>query len=259
MRARSYAQRVTRLAAAYRDAEARVVGAFFDKRPKGRDHLRWLRAQGFKEHSAIKPILDALAALHPKIDRGIGRHEYVELTEKLADETRHARLIMDLIEKISHKPVTPRELTWLPEDRKLARVRARYSRAYAGLLHGSQRITAREIERGDERLERAAITLTEGGGGALYQVCGRLRKRGIEAEIGKAFREILADEVEHKDSGARSLAPLVRNRAAFERASEIVAAISAQRLRMRNEQFGFPLSAEILANLDVAARQAADS
>jgi hypothetical protein len=86
-----------------------------------------------------------------------------------------------------------------------------------------------------------------------------LRKRGIEAEIGKAFREILADEVEHKDSGARSLAPLVRTRAAFERASEIVAAISAQRLRMRNEQFGFPLSAEILANLDVAARQAADS
>jgi hypothetical protein len=166
---------------------------------------------------------------------------------------------MDLIEQISRKPVTPRELTWLPEDRKLAQVRSRYSRTYAGLLHGSEKITAREIQRRNEFLERAAITLTEGGGGALYQVCSRLGRRGIEADIAKAFREILADEIEHKDSGARSLASLVRSRAAFERASEIVAAICAQRLRMRNEQFGFPLSAESVASLERSARRAGGS
>jgi hypothetical protein len=180
----------------------------------------------------------------------------VELTDKLADETRHAHLVLDLIEKISRKPATPRELTWLPEDRRLARVRSRFSRAYAGLLHGSEKITAREIQRRSEFLERAAITLTEGDGGALYQVCSRLGGRGIEADIAKAFRGILADEVEHKDSGARSLAALGRSRAAFERAGEVIPAICAQRLRMRNEQFGFPLSADALANLERNARRA---
>jgi hypothetical protein len=146
----------------------------------------------------------------------------------------------------------------LPEDRNLAAVRARYSKTYAGLLHGSEKITAREIRRRNESLERAAITLTEGGGGALYQVCSKLGKRGIEAEIAKAFREILADEVEHKESGARSLAPLVRTRAAFARAAEIVNAVCIQRLRMRNEQFGFPLSGEALASLERDARREAN-
>ena len=121
--------------------------AFFKKPRRVKDHLRWLKAQGFKEYSAIKPIIAALAALYPNIDRGIDRHDYTELTEKLADETKHARLVMDLLEEISGKKITPRDLTWLPQDRKLAKVRAKYSKSYAGLLHGSEKITGREMKR----------------------------------------------------------------------------------------------------------------
>src|SRR5581483_912464 len=168
--------RLMRLAGDFRRAEAAVVRAFFAQPKPARAHVGWLQAQGFKEYSAIKPILAALAACHPDIDRGIDRHAYAELTEKLADETRHARLVMDLLEEICGKKITPRDLTWLAEDRKLARARAKYSKSYAGLLHGSQKITVREIKRRDEALERAAITLTEGGGGALYQVCRGLRR-----------------------------------------------------------------------------------
>ncbi|MGE5215502.1 MAG: hypothetical protein ACM3SP_00705 [Chloroflexota bacterium] len=254
----NYVTRLTRLAAAYRQAEAEVVRAFFAKPRKAKDHVRWLKAQGFKEYSAIKPILAALTALYSGVGRTVNRHDYAELTEKLADETRHARLVMDLLQEITGKKFSPHHLTWLPEDRRLARVRAKYSKSYAALLHGSRKITAREIKRRDERIERAAITLTEGGGGALYLVCDKLKKRGVEGKIAKVFHGILLDEVEHKASGARALAALIRDEAAFRRAGEIICQVSGQRLRMRNEQFGFPLSCDQLAALESRARESVD-
>ena len=250
-----YIRQLTRLAKAYANAECDVVASFFKKPRKRRDHLRWLKAQGFKEYSAIRPILAALNALYPNVDRGVSRHDYAELTEKLADETKHARLVMDLLQEISGKKISPRDLTWLPQDRKLAKVRAKFSRSYAGLLHGSEKITAKEIKRSDEALERAAITLTEGGGGALYQVCSKLRNNGVEAKIARVFHEILLDEVEHNNSGAHSLSTLIGSEASFKRAAEIICQVSSQRLRMRNEQFGFPLNGDQLATLDQRAKQ----
>src|SRR5262249_148015 len=109
---------------AYADAEHLVVAAFFAVPRKTTDHLRWLRAQAFKEYSAIKPILEALTKLYPEIDRGIDRRDFEELTEKIADETRHARLVMDLIEEFSGKKITLADLLWLPEDRRLSVIRA---------------------------------------------------------------------------------------------------------------------------------------
>lgn len=250
-----FVNRLTQLAKAYTRAERDVIVAFFQKSPKQTEHLRWLKAQGYKEYSAIRPILDALNALYRDIDHGVPRHDYAELTEKLADETKHARLVMDLVEEISGKKISPRDLTWLPEDRRLAKVRAKFSKSYAGLLHGSEKISAREMQRKDRALERAAITLTEGGGGALYQVCSKLRRSGLGEKIAGVFREILRDEVKHKDSGAQSLATLINSQQSYERAAEIICQISSQRLRMRNEQFGFPLSREQLAALDRRARQ----
>lgn len=249
-----YATKLKRLAKAYASAEADVIAAFFKKPRKPKDHLRWLKAQGFKEYSAIKPIIDALTALYSKIDNGIDRHDYAELTEKLADETKHARLVMDLLQVISGKTIKPRHLTWLPEDRKLAQVRAQYSKSYATLLHGSGKVSSREIKRKDENLERAAITLTEGGGGALYWVCSKLKKTGIEAKIARVFHEILLDEIGHKDSGARALGGQIKSEADCKRAAEIIAAVCGQRLRMRNEQFGFPLNKIQLAQLDRRAQ-----
>jgi hypothetical protein len=252
-----FVSRLERLANAYARAERDVIAVFFQTPPKRTRHLRWLKAQGYKEYSAIRPILDALNELYRDIDRGLPRHDYAELAEKLADETKHARLVMDLLQEIGGKKISPRDLTWLPQDRKLAKVRAKYSKSFAGLLHGSVKISAREIRRKDQTLERAAITLTEGGGGALYRVCSKLWRNDIEKRIARVFRVILLDEVKHKDSGAQSLAALIDDEASFKRAAEIICQISGQRLRMRNEQFGFPLKSEGLAALDRRARRSA--
>src|SRR5262249_19290248 len=93
----NYVKRLTKLARAYGAAEAAIASAFFAKPLKKLDHLRWLRAQAFKEYSAIKPIFSALAKLYPEVDREIDRHEFEELTEKLADETKHSQLTIDLL------------------------------------------------------------------------------------------------------------------------------------------------------------------
>jgi hypothetical protein len=247
----SYLKALRRLAESYRRAEAEVVRAYFHKPRKKKEHIHWLKAQAFKEHAAIKPLLKILASFHSRLDGEVDRHEFEEIAEKLAEETKHARLVMDLLEEIGGKKLTPKDLVWLAQDKKLARVRARYSRTFAALLHGSATPSEKEMRRRDEELERAAVTLTEGGGGALYEVCIRLKRGKIERKIAAAFREIFSDEVEHKNAGARNLAKLVRRGEDFERAAEIIRQVSAQRLRMRNEQFGFPLSEDKLRKLDL--------
>ena len=254
-----YVKKLMLLSRAYARAERAVVAAFFEKPRKPMDHLRWLKAQGFKEYSAIKPLIDALTALYPNIDRGVSRHDYAALCEKLADETKHARLVMDLLQEISGKRATPRDLTWLPQDRKLAGVRARYSKSFAALLHGSGKIRPKEIRRKDEPLERAAITLTEGGGGALYQICSKLKKTGVEGKIARVFQQILSDETGHQDTGARAMRSLIKTDASFKRAAKIICEVSRRRLDMRNEQFGFPLRRNELAELDRRARQSIET
>ena len=252
---RSYLDGLRRLADRYRRAEKKIVRSYFRKPRTRREHIRWLKAQGFKEHAAIRPLLKILAVYHGRIDRDVDRHEFTEIAEKLAEETKHARLVMDLIEEIGGRRIKPRDLVWLPEDKRLARVRARYSKTFAALLHGSKALSEREMRRRDEEIERAAVTLTEGGGGALYEVCVGLRNGTAEKKIAAAFRAIHADEKDHKNAGARRLARLLRSRRDYERAAEIVCEVSAQRLRMRNEQFGFPLSDADLDGLERRCRE----
>lgn len=246
----AYVASLRALAESYRRAEAEIVKAYFAKRRSKQEHLHWLKAQGYKEHAAIHPLLKLLSTFYLRFDGEVDRREFEEIAEKLAEETKHARLVMDLLEEIGGKKLRPRDLVWLPEDKKLARVRARYSKTYAALLHGSRTPSDKEMRRKDEELERAAVTLTEGGGGALYEVCVRLKKGAIERKIAAAFREIHRDEVDHKNAGARNLALLVRRGGDFDRAAEIIRQVSSQRLRMRNEQFGFPLSERKLRELE---------
>ena len=60
--------------------------------------------------------------------------------------------------------------------------------------------------------------------------------------------------MQHKNSGERILDRLIQTDAAFARAARIVREVSYQRLRMRNEQFGFPLTEAELISLDQRAR-----
>ena len=75
--------------------------------------------------------------------------------------------------------------------------------------------------------------------------------------MARVFREILLDEMAHKETGARALAAVVKTETEFKRAARIIAEVSSQRLRMRNEQFGFPMSEKEVQALDKRAGQLA--
>ena len=106
--------------------------------------------------------------------------------------------MLDLLEEISGKKIGPRISPGCPRIVSSPRCAPRIRKSYATLLHGTGKVSSKEIKRRDEDLERAAITLTEGGGGALYLVCSKLKNTGIEAKIAQAFHEILLDEVNIK-------------------------------------------------------------
>ena len=68
-------------------------------------------------------------------------------------------------------------------------------------------------------------------------------------QVAKAFSEIFDDEVEHQESGAEDLERVAKTEEAWEKAGHMVQQICQQRLRMRNEQFGFPISDERLREI----------
>jgi len=246
------------LARAYRAAEVRIINAYFAKPRNKGDHLHWLRAQAFKEYAAIRPTFTALAKLYPKVDRGVDRHDFEGLTEKLADETKHARLVMDLLEEISGTRVTFADLLWLPQDRKLSRIRAKYSMRQAAFLPGSKKALARRTETRRQKIARAAVALTEGGGRALYKAASQLKRPGIEEQIVRVFKQILLHKATHKAPADRSLISLITDEASFQRAAKVICEVSNQRLFMRNEQFGFPLTGDELLTLQKHARKSVD-
>ena len=99
--------------------------------------------------------------------------------------------------------------------------------------------------------------MTEGGGRALYKAASKLKRPGIEEQIVRVFKEILLHKATHKAPGDRSLASEITDEASSRRAAKIICEVSNQRLRMRNEQFGFPLTGEELLALQRHATQEA--
>ena len=130
-------------------------------------------------------------------------------------------------------------------------MRAGYSKSYAGLLHGS--VSAREMRRKDEELERAAIVvLTEGGGGALYQVCGMLKKRGIEEKIAAVFRQTYRMKCNTKTA---VLGHWQRWSKMKPRSNALHGLFAMPTPEHAQQQFGFPLNEAEMKALNERARQ----
>jgi hypothetical protein len=136
---------------------------------------------------------------------------------------QHCKLLIDLITEVSGVSLTLRELRPLPEDQKLQEMRAAY-RAQGGIV------------------ERAAVDFTEGGGGAMFQVLSQLDGGGLERRIATIFKLIAEDEKAHGPMEIYTIARCARNSEDWRRARTIVEAVSRQRVLMRNEMFGYPLS-----------------
>jgi hypothetical protein len=214
---------VVAAAAPFWAGEAEVAQAYFS-RPRTQDQdLAWLRAQAYKE---ARPFRDLPGNFQEEFLQtgAIRAHpDGSEAVQRMAQETRHFWLLADLIAELFKVKVTLADLVALPEDRKLQALRAAHKSQGGGL-------------------EQAAVAFTEGGGGAMFQVLSRLQGGEFEQQVAATFKVIADEEIPHGPMEIYAIARHAQNESGWQRARTIVRDISGQRLLMRNEMFGYPLS-----------------
>ncbi len=163
----------------------------------------------------------------PEIDRGLPRSEVLDVLEGLKAEFSHYCAFADIYDAIrpaGTPPITPEGLTsWPAED------------ALAALRHGHQ------DRHGTVGLR--ACNFTEGGYCALFAEGKKLTGQGgVDDMIATACAFVFEDEFEHMLRGIADIGDEGFGDADWELLRALVADQLRYRIRMRNEQFSFPVS-----------------
>jgi len=221
----------------YFSAESEIARVYFQSSTRTpRTDRRWLRRQCYKElwgsgvgHRELGLFLGPVMYLREvfdQIDRGVDRHEVLSRIEDLHTEFAHYCLFADIHDALGGPKLDPHRLHAWDADEKLARLR------YA----------CREKRR---RVGEWAVRFTEGGGGSLYLAGMQLAGSGeINDRIARACEQVHRDELGHMRAGYTELASQDLSAAEWTEIIHLVHEILLQRLHMRNEQFGQPVSDE---------------
>ena len=218
--------------------EAEVVRTYFDSPSRSAETDRvWLKRQCFKEfygsgygepeHGMLVEWGREIIALRPELDRGLDRHELLELVEAHYAEYHHYCLFADIYDELGSPgdpPLAPLMCENWTEGKALDDFR-------------------REIRRNHGALGQAAFGFTEGGYCTLYSEGARLAGRGgIDDRIAAACQRVYDDEVGHMLRGVIGFGDLAPEDTDWELAGKLVAGQLRRRIRMRNGQFGEPVS-----------------
>ena len=221
---------LTHFASRYWAGEAEVARTFFSAKRSPQEHLRWLWLQAYKElqprpDGLILRLVDQIKDGYAVLEVDQGRAEYLETIKFLEEEFRHYVVFADVIESITGEHITTDVLATYeyPEEHSLRMLRQGYIKQ-----HG--------------RLARFASSFCEGGGASIFFEGMHIGGDELSEQIAAACRNVHDDEVGHAEHGAENLHEGAQTEDEWQLAGEMVEAISRQRLRMRNEQFGFVLS-----------------
>ena len=229
----------------YWEAEAEIARRFFATTDAD-GHIFYLRAQLWKELNPVDGYFNGLhrelvnaADMFPRVGIDIDRHDYHTLLEQLVSEFNHYVLLADILEHLLGRPITSDDTIQLPEEKKLGDLRRDY------------------VENGDA-LDRAAVGFTEGGGAALFRVGAGIGGNEVNDMTARAMQVIYDDEKDHYMMQAREAAKQIKRPDDLARMKKAVIAVSLQRVHMRNEMFGAPMTiaeieAFIAANFTTAA------
>jgi hypothetical protein len=228
------------IASPYWAGEYEVVRTFFSQPRTKEEHIRWLRAQCWKEFwgtldgvpiSIAQRGLRELNELYPKLDSPEARHEFLHTAEEMYEEFHHYSALADILDDLEGRHVSPDELESCPEDVKLTELRTR-------------------IANEEGEVGAFANKFTEGGGSSMYKAGMEIAGGELEQRIAAAFRVIFTDEIDHMQKGADGLRRVVKTDQDWERCKDMVRDISRQRVLMRSDMFGWPLSQERLREID---------
>jgi hypothetical protein len=235
-------QQLIDTATPYWDAEAEIARRFY-KAASPDDHAFYLRAQLWKELNPVDGFFNGLhkelsnaVDMFPKVGRTIDRHDYLFLLDQLVSEYRHFVILADILEHVQGRKLTKRDLKQLPQEKKLGDLRRGY------------------VTKGGT-IGKAAVGLTEGGGAALFRIGARLKGNKINVMTAKAMKIIWDDEKDHYIVQSRIAAGLVKNKKDLAKMTDAIGAVSLQRVWMRNEMFGEPMTRDEVERF-IARRQA---
>jgi hypothetical protein len=221
---------VVAAAAPWFAAEALVFQRYWDAPVRSVEtDLIWLRRQAFKElYDGVIPRLDEFAVgLAGAADPG-SRVMLIDSLEEAREELDHFGRFADAFAQLSGPRLDPASLrvdgNW-EANRALAELRARHVRTSG--LGGA-----------------VAAAFTEGGCCTLYAEGMSRAGRGPHDDvIAAACRPVFEDEVRHM-RGALSRVPDEWPASEWERLADLVVEQCQARVRMRDEQFGGPLTAD---------------
>ncbi|MFN0073119.1 MAG: hypothetical protein ACKVVP_16675 [Chloroflexota bacterium] len=238
LRARRLRNELTEFASRWWAGEAEVTRTFFSQPRRKDEHLRWLRMQAFKElqprpNGIIIRLISELKDEYDRLEHGVERHDFLHKIQFLEEEFRHYQLFADVVDHLTGQQITPSELSTyeVPEEAKLRELR-----------------TSLMKEHGE--LARFASSFCEGGGASLYYEGMQVGGDPLHDMIATACRGVYEDEIEHAEQGASGLERGEWSDEQWALAKSMVEAISKQRVRMRNDQFGHVLSAQRLTEID---------
>ncbi len=238
--------------ACFAAGEAEVVRAYFACEHTPTEHVDLLRRQMGREVFCVA-WLHRAARMGENLERSVERHAFAALLEQIAEEVEHYTVLADLAEWVLGRKLTAEEAREyevyaaidpelplerhynprLPEANRMLDVLYRFRNEYRS-------------EFSDE-----VMRLTEGGGGGSFTEASRLRGDEFRERFAKVMGRIVEDEVEHGPLRVRGFARnWVRDEADLELAKRLLREFMTQHLRVRNEIYGYPLSAERLAAID---------
>jgi hypothetical protein len=235
-----------RLVARYGAGEAEIARTYFEQRRTAAHDRIWLTSQVGRELSRVYQLSAVASHELATLGQGADRAQYRETIQKLSEELNHFNLLGDVLEALSGAPLDYAELRrydfFEPDPT------APFNGENARLAAVNRQIDAEMAER---RPPWAALVqdqgLLEGGGNGVFYVGSQLTGSALDARLAAAMQQVLDDEMDH---GPRSLAVVpqyVHDEADLAAVMHYTRLRGDQRLRWRNEQFGYPLGVERLA------------
>lgn len=241
-------KRLVDAAAPYWAGEAEVFRSYWDWSARSREtDRRWLALQCSKEvwGSGLAPLdkgiflgpAEQLVAVFPKIDIEMDRHEVLEIAEGLRAEFAHYCAFADAHDALAlpgEPKLNPHAMkTAWKEDLELSALRFAHKKE-------------------DPKLGDRASRFTEGGYCTLFSEGMKLRERRTgphgraNALIAGACSQVYEDEFGHMLKGIIGLDAEGISAGEWATLERMVLEQLRSRIRMRNAQFGYPLSGESL-------------
>jgi hypothetical protein len=221
--------------------EAEVVRTYWTSPKRSIEtDLLWLKRQCFKEfwgsgvtrfdQGGIVPgSLRRLSEQTANIDVALDRHEFLDALEGVKAEFSHYTCFVDLYDALrptGSPKLHPKLLEEWPEEKELTALRFRHREA-----HGA--------------IGMRACKTSEGGYCTLFSEGMKLAGRpGVDGLIAVACSKVYDDEFAHMLSGIAGIGEEGLSESDWKLLEKLLVEQLRQRIRMRNAQFGFPLSEE---------------